>query len=661
MKNPFKLVNNYLTSLALDVQQASSLIPTTGSNLGWNVGDSAFSLNYITSQQLTSSGTLINGESMLRIAAVFDSVRMISEDIAKLPLNIKRNLPSGGTQIVNQLDPLYFRIARSPNKQITAQSYWETILAHALVWGNSYALIDRDEASGLVRSLQIVHPNNVKVVTVDGNIWYQVSAVDERGKIIPGAPPRMIDNMNMYHIHGVGDGITGWPIVNYALESLGLTLSVESYTSAFMGNGGHISGVLQTEGKPSKEIRKDMAESWAAKVSGPNNVGSIPILSDGLKYVPLSMKFTDAQVLETREFQIQEVARWFRIPLHKLAILSSNATFNNIEQENLKYVNETLGAWMIRLEKEIEFKLLPENSPMFVKFDTKSLTMGDSASRAEWNTKMFQMGSINPNEIRESEGLNPYEGGEVYYIPQNTGTVEEITARGAVTDLGSSEQQALDFETLKAKFDSYGVGVRAGAITPQTVDEDSFRSEAGLPTMGTDVKSAWEDDGGVRRPITLQSQETFSATGNITEAEAGANPSEEEPQQSFALMMKYKEVIVDSLQVVIDKEAKYRERTDKKKEGDKGWQSGEMFYSQQAEWILSKMAVHLNYMNMELPANYISKWCENTSMLNWQETKAEQMADDLILHYYQAQNSPDQIYIIQGRQVRKEGLKLSYV
>jgi HK97 family phage portal protein len=598
MQNPFKaigsLLNNTMTAASImSFEQAASGMTSSGV-VGWNIGSNAHNLNFITSRQVTKSGSLMNGDAMLKVAACFDAVRMISEDIAKLPLDIKQPTATGGTRLVNQNHPLYFRIAISPDKQIRAKTFWESILAHALVWGNGYALIDRDKNNGIIRSLQLTHPKNVTAKTENGVIFYQVNNVDSKGNSIPNDTFNVLSE-DMFHLHGIGDGVTGWPIVNYALESMGLTLSAETYQAAFIGNGGHLSGVLQTDAVIKEpEVRSQMVEQFTKKIGGVNNVGNVPLLINGLKYVPIDMKFTDAQLLETRQFQIEEVARWFRVPLHKLAILSSNATFNNIEQENLKYVNETLGPWITRLEDEIQFKLFADGSKFFAKFNTRVLTMGDAQSRANWNKEMFQMGSITPNEIRESEGLNPYDGGDQFYIPAQIGTPEEIQARSTPTE---SEE-----------------------ITPTAARITETRPTD--PEEPDNVEDEQDD-----------TTEQLLATGSDQDA------------------FKYHAVIVDSLQPIIQREVKYQQNPK---------QDAAHFYDKQAQLLLEKVAVHLSYLDMELPKNYIGKWAENRSMLNWQDTKAEQMADDLLLHYYQAQNLPDGLYQIQGKQVVKEGIKLRY-
>lgn len=470
--NPFNVLNSmvdelFLSASLLDAQQISA--PTVGNNPAWNIGSNNRNLQFVMSRQLTKSGSLINGDAMLRIAAVFDSVRMISEDIAKLPIDLKERTGKNTTRTVNQLHPLYYKIAVSPDGEIRAKTFWETMIAHANVWGNGYAIIDTVSANGFTNSLTLVHPRNIIPHKTSGIIWYQYNVVDEKGSNT--GEVRKILSKDMFHLHGVGDGVVAWPIANFALESMGLTLSVETYQAAFMGNGGHISGILTSDAVIDKEIRSDLVDSFQRKAAGINNSGAIPFLSNGIKYESIDMKFTDAQVLETRQYQIQEVARWFRIPLHKLAVLAQ-ASKNNMEQENLKYAGDTLGPWMTRIEDEIQFKLLPRDSKFFVRFNRQELTMSDSAARADYNFKMYQMSSITPNEIRESEGMNPYPEGDEYYTPQNMATVEEIQARP---------------ELLQKASDTAEKAAEKPEVSPK---EGNTGSDRKPETNGTDAKQS---------------------------------------------------------------------------------------------------------------------------------------------------------------------------
>ncbi len=595
MQNPITALGSVLNNvysaadtISSNYQQVAGGMTLYGEK-GWNVGSGSHSLNYLIARQLTSSGSFMNGESMLRIAAAFDAIRMISEDIAKLPLNVKETLPGGGARNADRLHPLWWRISWSPDLQIRAKTFWETMIANALVWGNSYAIIDRDLSNGIIRSLQLIQPTQVVVKRTNGMIWYEVT---ENTNDSSQSKTRRIESRDMFHIHGIGSGITGWPIANYALESMGLTLSAETYQSAFIGNGGHISGILQTEATiKDPEIRAQLAEKFTRKVSGPNNAGNIPLLTHGTTYQPIAPSFTDSQLMELRQFQIEEVARWFRVPVHKLAILQSNATFSNIEEENLKYVSDTLTPWIVRIEDEIQFKLFAQNSRFFAKFNVTPLTMGDAASRSEYGQKMFNMGAMTPNEIREMEGLNPYPDGDTFYMQGGMQTIEEIQGRAEI-----AEQQERE--------------------TTEAAESESPSDQPSDPTQSTETE----------------------------EVEQFIEPA--------AIDISYSSVIASSLQPIINREAKYQ---------DNPKQPAEHFYDKQAESILQILAVHLNYLQMELPKNYMDKWVENRSILNWQENKSIEMANDIMLHYYQAENLQDGLYQIQGKQVKKEGLKLSYV
>jgi hypothetical protein len=267
------------------------------------------------------------------------------------------------------------------------------------------------------------------------------------------------------------------------------------------------------------------------------------ILDRGFKFNRIQMSSTDAELLSTRKFQVEEIARWFRIPPHKLMDMTQ-AKFANLEQNDLNYITDTLTPWIYRIETQVKFHFHREDD-IYIDIDEKGLARGDMAARSAWWQSMQNMGVVNADTIANFEGLPLPEGGDVYYTSVNlTPVSENIRSRQLDNDKKEQELQPdidadpenaesteriskLRFESLKSKFDSYGVAVRAGAITPQTDDERRFRKEAGLPTMSPAVNGAWGEDGGVRRPITLQTpaQEAIEeaqadkATGNSNKQE----------------------------------------------------------------------------------------------------------------------------------------------
>ncbi len=223
--------------LNLIFEQTSEVVTWTN-NIGWSESDGAYNqLNYLWNPQPTKSGNAINGRVALAISAFYDAVRMIAEDIAKLELEIFTRDSSGNKIKVNTGHPLYRVISMSPDGTHTAQQFWETLLAHCLVWGNGYAIIDRDPANGLIRSLELVHPNRVTIRKQNGIVTYIVT-IDSQDDP-PNLPNSTMEfsEAQMFRLRGVGDEDSAWPIANFARESLGITLATQSLQSNMFSNG----------------------------------------------------------------------------------------------------------------------------------------------------------------------------------------------------------------------------------------------------------------------------------------------------------------------------------------------------------------------------------------------------------------------------------------
>lgn len=662
----FELFDKIKSTLSTLFEMTDNVITST-SEFGW-IGDvSGFDqLNYFHTPQITKSGNQINGKQALAISAFFDGVRMIAEDIAKLKLDIFTTDPQGNKIKVNKKHNLFRIISMSPDGVHTSQQFWETMFVHALVWGNGYAIIDKSGSNGFIRSLQLIHPNRVSIEKENGIVTYLIASDSTNDKKGVQQPQRFRSDQ-IFRLRGIGDLDSPWPIANFARESLGITLATQTLQSNMFSNGLNLGGTLQTEQVLGKEHREGMADEWQAKYGGVNNFGKTAVIDAGLKYTPnTSLKAGDSELLATRKFQVEEIARWLRIPLHKLGILESNATFNNIEQENLKYITETLGAWMMRNKNEIEMKLLRFNTKFFVEYDIKPLTMADGQSRSNFWKTAIETGAATPNDAAADLGFATYPEGNLHYISNN---VQSTLAVDPSDDGVESEaaQTALDFATLKAKFDSYGVGVRSGAITPQTVDEDSFRKEADLPVMGQEVKDAWELDGGVRRPITLKSQDDFESTseanikaaGNTdTETETETTETEESEQRETIveqldphsdLFGRYQKLMIRPLQeCVVNREVKYNQNIDRDKQkfGDK-WKFDKArdnkFYSEQHDFLKETLNPFLQDLQIPMPKDFVLKWV-GYKQQDWQTEKAFLIANDLIKHYLQAQNLPEGLY-----------------
>jgi len=366
----------------------------------------------------TLAGVNVTPASAMTLPTYYACIRAISEDIGKLPLITYRRLEPRGKERAPS-HPLYSLLHDAPNDDMEAMTFRETLTHYALSWGNGYALIDRDSRMQAV-ALHPVHPSRVVVRRDDdGLLVYDIYG----GELLPGSGLEQVYRVrsdDMLHIRGMAaEGIVGYSVAQLAAESLGLSLAAQTFGAAFFGNGAAMSGVLEHPGKLSDQAAKHLRESFENVYSGPENSGKVGILEEGMKYMRMAIPPNDAQFLETRLFQVRDVARWFRVPLHKIGDLEF-ATYTNIEQQCIEYVTDTLMPWCVRWEQQIQRKLFGIGSEFFCEHALQGLMRGDQAARSHFYTQLFGVGVFSPNDIRELENMSPVgPEGDAYFIAAN--------------------------------------------------------------------------------------------------------------------------------------------------------------------------------------------------------------------------------------------------
>ena len=373
--------------------------------------------NFLGFGQRTDAGVFINPGKSMEISAYYASIRNISEDIGKLPLNLFRALgeDKGSIKAVNH--PLWKLITLEPNPNMGKMVFWELILEWALAWRGGYAEIQRD-ARGRPVQLNPIHPTNVKIKKDEnGNIFYEIRS-GFSSQVTKLAP------FNVIHIRGLGDAVDGFSTTQLASETLGLASAQQTTAATFFGNNAMVSGILEHPETIDQEAAKAMREGWQEIHGGPRNSNKIAVLWEGVQFRPLSVPFRDAELIASRKFSVEEIARWFRMPPHKIQHLEKSA-FSNIERQSLEYVGDTLDPWLQRIKEEIDRKLLDGEGPMFVEHDLRAMLRGDSKQRAEYYTKLFHLGSLTPNDIRKFENLNPFPGGDKHYVMVNVMPIDE--------------------------------------------------------------------------------------------------------------------------------------------------------------------------------------------------------------------------------------------
>lgn len=369
-----------------------------------------------------AAGIAVNERSALNYSAVFDAVWTISVQMASFPLIHYKRLPNGGKERFTG-SQLYELLDDAPNPEMTAPVFRETLQAHALTWGNAYAEIERDGA-GRAIALWPITPDRVAVLRdkYTQAIFYDVSR--------EGSGSDQISSENMLHIPGLGfDGTMGYSVIAKARESLSLGLATERFGGAFFGNGSTFGGVLQHPGNVTKDLQQQIREGIDKLHNGPDRAHKFLVLGGGMKYERLGIPPEDAQFLETRQFQIEEVCRWFHLPPHKLKKLD-RATNNNIEHQNIEYYIDCLAPWCKRWEKEIKRKLIPraERRIQLVEHLVDGMLRGDVASRYAAYAVGRQWGWLSADDVREKENLNPIpkDAGKIYLVPQNMAPADRI-------------------------------------------------------------------------------------------------------------------------------------------------------------------------------------------------------------------------------------------
>ena len=360
----------------------------------------------------SGSGKAVNARTAIQMSTVYACVRVIAETIASLPLHVYEGSDVGSNKATKH--PLYRLIHDEPNPEMTSFVWRETMLTHLLLWGNSYSQIIRN-GRGQVVGLYPLLPDYMEVDR------------DSRGKLTykytnSEGLSSWLRPEDVLHIPGLGfDGIIGYSPVAMEKNAIGLGISAEEYGSKFFSNGARPSGIL-THPNTVKDPAA-LRASWNAAYGGASNASRVAVLEEGMTFAPLSMPNNEAQFLETRRFQVEEICRIYRVPPHMVGDLS-RATFSNIEHSSIDFAVHTIRPWLVRIEQAMNRALFPdrEKGRFYVQFNLDGLMRGDYKSRMEGYAIARQNGWMSANDIRELENQNPIpaeDGGDAYLCNGN--------------------------------------------------------------------------------------------------------------------------------------------------------------------------------------------------------------------------------------------------
>lgn len=368
---------------------------------------------------VVQGGMWVDHDTALSLSAVFAAVRYIAETVASLPWELRQRKQGGGSDLAigNNVHRL---IHTRPNPHIGSFDWRVLMVSWANLWGNAYAEIERDTMNRPT-ALWPIAPHRVTPKRDSGiGTYYEVRQTGE---------PIIFPADKIFHIRGLGtDDLKGQSVVALAARSIGAGLAADQFQSSFYENGTVLSGVLEHPESLSDDAYDRLKKAWDEKHKGPNKAWRPAILEEGMKWQTINMPLKDAQFIESRKFTVNEIARWFRVPPHKIGDLD-RATFSNIEHQSIEVVQDTIIPWAIRLEQEADYKLIGARAKnlFFNKINVNGLMRGDSQTRAEFYQKLRNMGAINTNEIRALEDMNPIgKDGDKYVMQGQYTTLEKI-------------------------------------------------------------------------------------------------------------------------------------------------------------------------------------------------------------------------------------------
>lgn len=384
----------------------------------------------------TTSGKTVNEFTAMQTTAVYSCVRILAEAVASLPLHVYKYKENGKERVYNH--HLYHILHNEPNTEMSSFVFRETLMSHLLIWGNAYAQIIRDGA-GRVVALYPLLPNKMTVSRdKNGEIYYIYTTTSDENPNFKDYGSVVLRKQDVLHIPGLGfDGLVGYSPIAMAKHAVGMTIATEEYGASFFANGANPGGVLEHPGvlKDPKKVR----DSWNEVYRGTANAHKIAVLEEGMKYQQIGIPPEEAQFLETRKFQINEIARLYRIPPHMVGDLEKSS-FSNIEQQSLEFVKYTLDPWVIRWEQAMQRSLLlpKEKQEFFIRLNVDGLLRGDYQSRMNGYAIGIQNGFLCPNDVRELENMN--------LIPDEKGG-NKFLCNGNMVDLARAGNWSDQYET----------------------------------------------------------------------------------------------------------------------------------------------------------------------------------------------------------------------
>jgi HK97 family phage portal protein len=368
----------------------------------------------------SDAGIMMDANTALSVPAIFNCIRIIAEDCAKLPLHLYRRTGENCEKMM--ADPLYMALHDTPNPLMTAQEFRECATGHVLLRGNSYSQIIK---SGSSVELWPLNPDRMQVKLADDDgaprIVYEYTPRS-------GLSPRSFPESEILHIRGWSpDGIIGYSPISVFADAMGLAKAQSKFAGRFFRNNATPHMAIKHPNKLSPAAYQNLKDSWKNEHGGLDNAGGFGILEEGMSIEKLGFSNEDSQFLESREFSVIEICQMFRMPPHKTASMK-NATFSNIEHQAIEYVVDTLQPWLERWEQRLNIQLLGAKrikDGWYFEHDVNGLLRGDIKARFDAYNVGRNGGWMSRNDVRRMENMNPIAGGDDYLTPANMMTLGE--------------------------------------------------------------------------------------------------------------------------------------------------------------------------------------------------------------------------------------------
>lgn len=358
---------------------------------------------------MSSAGVAVTEQTAMRVSAVYASVNLIGGALASLPLHVYRRTDDGRERAKHDI---WWMLNEQPHPAWSAATFWEYLAASKLLQGDAYARILRaSRLSPTIVGFEPLHKARIATKKEYGRLWYHYTEDD--GKIT------VIDQDDMLHIPGPGfDGLTGMSQIRHALRNpAGIALAADEYSATFFSNGARPDFAIEVPGNVSREQQDMIRETWKNRYGGVANAHLPALLAGGMKVQELTMNAEDAQLIDTRRFQIEDIARIFGVPPHMIGHTDKTTSWGTgVEQMSIGFVKYTLQRHLVKFEQEINRKVWPTRERYFVEFNTSGLERGDYKSRNEGYRialgRAGEPGWMTVNEVRKLENMPPLDGGE---------------------------------------------------------------------------------------------------------------------------------------------------------------------------------------------------------------------------------------------------------